>query len=270
MSIDPAVLEAVRLLLQVVGPDRMVVIGAMVPMVLIDLQQGGGRGRVTRDVDAVVRAESWEEFRSIKARLIALGFRQGSPQHRLQYHTAEIDLIPYSPALAPGGRLEWPGEDRVMTALGFEEAFECAGLNDIGGVSVPMVSVAGSVLLKLVAYTDRPLERVRDLVDVVHSFNHYADAPGSRRFDVSGVEVDGTPVHYEEAGAYLLGQEVGRLARPKSLALVRQVLASIQDEYAQPIQQILAQEPGHFDNEERRREVYRLFRVFAAGLVSRA
>ncbi len=268
MSIDPTVLEAIRLLIQVVGSDRLVIVGAMVPMVLIDFHQGLGGGRVTRDVDAVVLAASWEEFRAIKARLIALGFRQGTPQHRLQYDTAEIDLIPYSKALAPAGRLEWPGEDRVMTTLGFEEAFECARLNDIGGISVPMVSVAGSVLLKLVAYNDRPRERARDLVDVVHCFNHYAEAPDARRFDVAEVEVDGNPVRYEDAGACLLGQEVARLARPKSLAVVRQVLASIQDEYARPIQQILTEQGGHFDSEDRGRELYHLFRVFAVGLDS--
>jgi len=78
--------------------------------------------------------------------------------------------------------------------------------------------------------------------------------------------VDGTPVSYDEAGAYLLGQEVAALARRGSLAPVRAVLASIDDEYAWPIQQILAEERRVVDNDTRRLELYRLFRVFSSRL----
>lgn len=266
MPIDPVALEALRLLLDIAGRERLVVIGASVPTVLIDLRQGLRGGRTTRDIDAVVRATSWEEFEELKRRLLAVGFSQRSAPHRLEYGTAEIDLIPYSRALAPDGTLEWPGEDRAMSTLGFEEAFESARAEQLGDLVVPMASVAGCVLLKFVAYNDRPPERVRDLIDIVHCFERYADEPDDRRYGIGEVEVDAAPVSYDEAGAYLLAQEVATLARPESLATVRSVLASINDEYARPIQQVLSEERRLLDGDTQRRALYRLFRVFFAGL----
>lgn len=266
MTLEPAARAALQSLVQVLGRDRFVVIGALVPIVLIDLRYGATGGRTTRDIDAVVRAESWDEFEAHKARLVEAGFRRGAMPHRLHYGEAQLDLIPFSQALAPAGRLEWPGEDRAMSTLGLEEAFACARVEPIDDVAVPMMTVAGSVLLKLVAYTDRPGERVRDLRDVVRCFEHYGDHPDDLRFEVAAVEVDGEIVTYEDAGAYLLGQEVARLAKPATLALVRRLAGSIADEYAHPIRQLLAEEHRHVDAEDRARSLLRLFRVFAAGI----
>lgn len=268
MPIDPAALEALRLLLQVVGAERVVVIGATVPAVLIDLHHDLTGARTTHDVDVVVRAANWEEFEELKRRLVAVGFRQLGTPHRLEYGTAEVDLIPYSRALAPGGKLEWPGEDRAMSTLGFEEAFESARPEQVGSLVIPMASVAGCILLKFVAYNDRPPERARDLIDIVHCLERYAEEPETRRYEIGEVEADASPVLYEEAGAYLLGQEVAALARPESLATVRRVLALIEDEYARPIHQVLTEERRLPDADTRRPELFRLFRVFSAGLNS--
>lgn len=266
MPIDPAALEALRLLLDAAGPDRVVVIGAFVPIVLIDLRYGLTGGRATRDVDAVVRATSWEEYEELKRRLLAAGFRQGRVPHRLEFGPAELDLIPYSRTLAPDDALKWPGQDRVMSTLGFEEAFESARPEHVGGLAVPMASLPACVLLKFVAYNDRPAERVRDLIDIVHCFELYAGEPDARRYEIGEREVDGIPVSYDEAGAYLLGQEVAALARRESLATVRAVLASIDDEYGRPIQQILSEERRLRGDDSRRRVLYRVFRVFSASL----
>ena len=163
MAIDIAALQALRLLLEVTGPDRVVVIGASVPIVLIDLQYGVTGGRTTRDIDAVVRAATWDEYEALIGRLVAAGFRRSRVAHRLELGTAELDLIPYSRQLAPHDVLEWPDRERAMSTAGFEEAFESARLVPVDEVVVPIASIAASVLLKFVAYNERPTERVRDL-----------------------------------------------------------------------------------------------------------
>jgi predicted nucleotidyltransferase len=66
-----------------------------------------------------------------------------------------------------------------------------------------MVPLAGSVLLKLIAYRDRPAERARDLVDAVYCFERYAEEPGGPRHNVAGVTVDDQDVSYGQAGARL-------------------------------------------------------------------
>ena len=84
------------------------------------------------------------------------------------------------------------------------------------------------------------------------------------RHDAVGVEVDAIAVAYDEAGAFVLGREVAKLARPRSLLVIRKVLNAIEDEYSQPIHQILTEERNLQD--DRRRLLFRLFRVFSAGV----
>src|SRR3989441_7557350 len=264
MPFDPAALEALRLLLDIAGPDRVVVIGASVPIVLIDMRYGLAEGRTTRDVDVVVRATSWEEYEDLERRLLGAGFRQARVPHRLEYGPAELDLIPYSRTLAPGDALEWPGQDRVMSTCGFEEAFESARPEQVGDLVVPMASVAACVLLKFVSYNDRRAERVRDVIDIVHCFELYGSEPDPRRYEIGEPEVDGTPVSYDEAGAYLLGQEVAALARRGSVRPVRAVVASIDDENALSLQQILAQERRGVDNDTRPPQLHKLLRLVSS------
>jgi predicted nucleotidyltransferase len=254
--------------MRVLGSDTpMVIVGATVPLVLLDFRQGGSGGRVTRDVDTVVHVRTWEEFAALKRRLIEAGFREGQGPQRLYFGIAELDVIPYSPTLAPQERLEWPGEDRAMSTLGLAEALASAHPEAIGDELVlPMVPLAGCVLLKFIAYRDRPAERGRDLVDVVYCFERYAEEPGGSRHNVAGVTVDDQEVSYEEAGAHLLGTEVAALARPATLTAIREILARLADEDGQPLRQILAEEARWDEEGERRHFLHRLFRVFAAGL----
>jgi len=265
MAIDQETIAALRILAQLVAEEgrRIVLIGATVPRLFVDFL------RPTHDVDGVVTADSWADFDRMRGRLFKAGFRPGSALHELRFGEAvRIDLIPYGVGLVQDDRLEWPGADRIMSTLGVEEAFKCAVDQEIAaGLSLPVAPIPGLVLLKIVAYEDRPQERAKDLADVVHCFEHYEESlEGSRRFDVAGVTVEGQPVRFDEAGAFLLGAELATLARPKSLVTVRGFLERVPDEYAMPISQILAEERRAGDNEGRGRRVLRLFRVFAAGL----
>ncbi len=272
MTIDPKAVPALRILAQIVAEDGrdFVLIGATVPQVLVHLWEGGEfRGRPTLDVDAVVTAVSWGDFEGMRRRLFDVGFRPGSASHQLLFdEDVMIDLVPYGPGLVENDRLVWPDTGFVMNTLGFEEAFaQAEPVEVVPGLSLRVVSIPGLLLLKIVAYQDRPEERARDLIDVVYSFEHYeGEIEGSRRFEVAEVTVDGQPVEFEEAGAYLLGTEVARLAMPKSLVAVRRFLEMVTDEYARPIAQILREEGRIVNNETRGRQLLRLFGVFAAGL----
>lgn len=268
MPLDPAAVAALRALRGVLGPTTpMAIVGATVPLVLLDFRRGRSGGRVTRDIDTVVHVSTWEDFAALKRRLIATGFHEGHEPQRLHFDTAELDVIPYSPTLAPQDRLEWPGEDRAMSTLGLAEALEAARPEAIADALVlPIVPLAGCVLLKFIAYRDRPAERGRDLADIAYCFERHAEELGGARHDVAGVTADDEVVSWEEAGAYLLGTEVAALARPATLAAIRDVLTRLADEDALSLRQILAEEARWDEQGERRRVLRRLFRVFAAGL----
>lgn len=271
MAIDPKTVEVLGVMARVLSEHgwKFVLIGAMISQLLIDLRQGrDSLSRTTRDADAVVMVASWEDFRQMRQQLFRAGFQPGSAPHELRFgEDVRVDLIPFGPELVEEDRLVWPEADRVMSTLGIEEAFESARPEELApGLSLPVVPIPGMMLLKLVAYQDRPEERARDLTDVVYCFEHYEERlETSRRFDLIGITVEGQQLQFEEAGAYLLGIEVAGLARPRSLVAVRKFLDRISDEYARPISQILIEERRIADTEDRRSELFRLFRVFAAG-----
>jgi len=267
---DPKAVEALRRLSRVLSREgrRFALIGATVPQIVLDLRGSPG-SRETRDVDAVVEVNSWEDFSRVGRRLEQEGFRQGRVAHELWLDDeVRIDLIPFGPNLIEDDKLSWPYGDSVMTACGFEEALECAREREVApDLRLPVVSIPGLILTKVVAYMDRPAERARDLIDMLYCFERYEQAAGeSRRFDHAGTEVEGKTLTYEEAGAFLLGIEVAALAKPKSLDIVRRFLGMFQNEFARPITQTISEEKRLVDSDERRRLIYRLFLVFGAGL----
>jgi hypothetical protein len=78
--------------------------------------------------------------------------------------------------------------------------------------------------------------------------------------------VEDKAVTYEEAGAFLLGIEVAALAKPSSRDIVRRFLDGMPDEFAPAISQNLSEEKRLVDSDDRRSVLYRLFRVFGAGI----
>jgi predicted nucleotidyltransferase len=269
---EPEAVEALRILARVCSQEgrRFALIGAAVPEVVLDFREGSGSGsRETRDVDAVAEVNSWDDFTRLCERLEQDGFRQGQVAHELWFgDEIRIDLIPFGPSLVEHDKLSWPYGDSVMTACGLEEALECARDREIApDLTLPVVSIPGLILTKVVAYMDRPAERARDLIDILYCFEHYERTAGeSRRFDYAGATVDDKEVAYEEAGAYLLGIEVAALAKPGSRNIVQRFLVSIRDEFAPAISQILSEEKRLVDSDDRRSVLYRLFRVFGAGI----
>jgi predicted nucleotidyltransferase len=269
---DPKTVEALRILANVLAGEqrKFVLIGATVPQIVLDFRDIPGSGsRETRDVDAVAEVDSWEDFARLRERLLREGFCPGRVAHEFWFDDeVRMDLIPFGPALVEEDKLAWPYGDSVMTACGFAEALDCARPEQItSDFTVLVVTIPGLVLTKVIAYMDRPEERARDLIDILYCFDRYeATGRESRRFDRAGTEVDGEAVTFEEAGAFLLGMAVAALAKPKSLEIVRRFLSMFPDGFARPVSQIVSEEKRLVDNEKRRGVLYRLFRVFGAGI----
>jgi predicted nucleotidyltransferase len=83
------------------------VIGALVPDVLL----GAAPRRLTNDADAAVVVETLDQFDRLKEHLAAFGFAPTSRAYRLTHRGGGwVDLLPYSKALVPTGRLELTGD----------------------------------------------------------------------------------------------------------------------------------------------------------------
>jgi len=241
---------------------RIVIVGANARWILAGESAGL---RPTRDTDAVVAESTWSAFEALGRLLIGVGFTQSLPHRFRSSEGALIDLIPFGPSVVQDGRITWPtGES--MAVLGLEEALSSAvRRTPAEGLELEIASEPAYVILKIVAYEERRHDRPHDVADLLIALEQYAEE-GDRRFELDRVAVDDRRLTWEEAGAYLLGTDVRRIARPDSLATIVRFLDTIRDQDARPIYHAITQ-AGRTVTEERRAEVFRLFRAFRAGVL---
>ena len=95
----------------------------------------------------------WPTYKKLREELIQRKFDPDPRiEHRLRRGAAMVDLIPYGPQIAPEGKLAWPESEFEMTVVGFDEVSAAARKVALGGgVSVPVITVPGFVLLKIIA-----------------------------------------------------------------------------------------------------------------------
>jgi predicted nucleotidyltransferase len=233
------------------------IVGALVPELLLDVRPP----RMTNDADVTVAVESLADFEELKGRLAAFGFARTGAPHRMRHHSGGfVDLLPFSRAIAPDGRLELE-KDLVLNMAGFEHAASSAVETVIdGGPTVPLVPLPLYALLKLVAFNDR--KAAKDLAGVFHCLRHYLE-DDARRYEA---EHDGLGVPFEYTGAYLLGAD-GRpfLSTDVPLA-VTTVLDRFGDAYSYGVG-IVASERGRLPIEEDDRvDVFEHFRWYRRGV----
>ena len=136
-------------------------VGAGARVLGFDRRWGLRGGRTTLDWDFAIRAESWEHWAALGARLLQGApprFRAGEIAHRLLHvDGAVLDLVPYGGLESPAGEILWPGHTR-MSVRGLRESEGRCEFVDLGtGLIVPVAAVPSLALLKLHAYRDRRL-----------------------------------------------------------------------------------------------------------------
>jgi predicted nucleotidyltransferase len=175
---------------------RFCIIGALVPELLLSQSPE----QATLDADAVVFVPDLSTFERVKTGLA--GFAPTKYPYRLSHESGgRADILPYSDELAPEGILRLQ-PDIVFNMTGFGRVADAVVEVTLeSGEQIPVVLVPVHVLLKLVAYADRKLEK--DIGGVLHCLRNYAE-DDDRRF---GLEHGGVPVPYEYGSAYLLARD---------------------------------------------------------------
>jgi len=230
-------------------------VGALVPELLLDVRPR----RMTNDADVTVVVESLAEFEALKDRLADYGFTRTGLPHRMRHRDGGVlDMLPFSEAIAPEGRLQLE-EGRILNMAGFRHVVPHAVATSVeGGPTLPLAPLPLYVLLKLVAFSDR--KAAKDLGGVLHCLENYF-AEDERRY---GVEHEGEGVPYEYTCAYLLGVD-GRPFLDESLSqAVSAVLARFDTPDAEVIG-IVAREKGRLLVEEEGIEILELFRWYRLG-----
>jgi len=216
--LDPAVERVLVALVQGLRAldVRFCVVGALVPELLLNERPE----QATLDADAVVFVPDLPAFERVKTGLP--GFAPTKYPYRLRHDSGgRADILPYSDHLAPDGvlRLE---PDFVFNMTGYDRiADSVVEVTLESGEHVPVVRVPAYVLLKLVAFTDRKLDK--DIAGIMHCLRNYAE-DDDRRF---GLEHDGAAVPYEYGSAYLLARDALPFVDDKLRQLIAPLLDSL-------------------------------------------
>lgn len=191
----------------------------------------GRAGRATRDVDLAVALADWAAFEALRGRLLAAHGFAATPGvvHRLAHAASgvQVDLVPFGGVERAGHEIAWPPDARVvMNVAGYAEALACALRVRIdAALVVPVVSLPGLALLKLLAWHDRGAATRKDAQDLYALLGQYGELGNAARlYDDAGL-LAALDFDVGRAGAVLLGRDVAALARPDTLAQARALLA---------------------------------------------
>lgn len=138
-----------------------------------DIQQK----RATKDVDLAVLIPTKERYLQLKDRLIGNGhFKEvrDNPFKLIHSSKTEIDVLPFGGLDREGNVLLAGAGFTSLTIEGFSEVFESATVPvELGGHEFRVCTLPGIVILKLIAYDDRPEMRTKDVQDIVAIIENY-------------------------------------------------------------------------------------------------
>lgn len=188
-----------------------------------DIQQK----RATKDVDLAVLIPTKERYLQLKDRLVGNGhFKevQDNPFKLIHSSNTEIDVLPFGGLDKEGNVLLAGAGFTSLTIEGFSEVFESATVPvELGGHEFRVCTLPGIVILKLIAYDDRPEMRSKDIQDIVAIIENYFNIASvdlfSKHFDLLqklDSEIDTFCI-----GAHLLGRHMKPILSRSEMLITR-------------------------------------------------
>jgi predicted nucleotidyltransferase len=247
-----------------------VLVGAGARLLVFDWQYNFRPEDTTTDWDIGVQISSWVAFEGFQ-KLLTGGanpaFTEDRVAHRFKHLTGvPIDIIPFGGLERTDGIIVWPQDERQMVVLGFREVQLKAIKIDIGeGVFMPVATLPGLAILKIFSFHDRHLGD--DLRDLFFILDNYERAGNEERiFDELTDLFLNKKLEYEFSGAYLLGMDVGRLANPKTIKSLLQIISPLLDPFSPALAPLIRTTVDERQEEKERRRLARKFGVFNAGI----
>ncbi|TDP01284.1 nucleotidyl transferase AbiEii/AbiGii toxin family protein [Marinomonas balearica] len=172
-------------------------------------------GRKTHDIDTAILVSNWDDFTSVKNALLEEPeLNDTKLPHRLMHKESRlpVDIIPFGSIADNAGEIQWPPEHAItMSVAGFQEAFDHSVLIDIGkGINLKVSSLAGFVLLKLLAWQERKLETSKDIADFLTILTEYPNVEFDRLYE-DFIPAERLNYNIERQGAFLLGYDLNML-----------------------------------------------------------
>ena len=140
------------------------------------LKEGIKASRGTRDIDVAIMISNTDEYEKISKDLETRGFKRIKDSYRFFSHEKNlvVDILPF-------GQIEEQYTESFIERkvdlhlLGFKEVLEESVEVYIEEKIANVPSLPGMVILKLVAWSDRPENRENDLADILKIIEKYYD-----------------------------------------------------------------------------------------------
>ena len=140
------------------------------------LKKGIKPSRGTKDIDFAVMIATSDEYENISSSLQDKGFTKVDAPWTFYYdkYNVAIDILPF-------GEIEQKDAEKLnkqnsdLHILGFKEVLDDVEQIQVEDKIVNIPPLPGMIILKLVAWSDRPEERENDLADILKIIEHYFD-----------------------------------------------------------------------------------------------
>ncbi len=188
------------------------------------LKQGIKPGRGTKDIDFAVMISGMNEYANITAAMEARGFRKVAAPWTFYSDELKvaIDLLPFG-EIEENYTANFNERHTDIHLLGFREVMEEAVQVNIEEKIANIPPLPGMVILKLIAWSDRPEERENDLSDILKIIQHYYDLEWDEIVEHHYDTLEKEPLDQRIISAEVLGRK-SRLYLEKSKAISERVL----------------------------------------------
>jgi len=233
-----AILKSIDGNTKIQGIDYFV-IGAMARDIILQHVFEIGPIRATRDIDFAFAVQNWETFDRIKKQLLQNDnrFTYGSNKepYRLIYtmeidsveSTRPVDILPFGGVENFDHSILWPPDmDVMMTVMGFSEASRSTVMVECdSSLTIPVASVPGLAMLKLISWMERTGDNRKDAQDFSLYLHKYADLGNmDRLYGKELALLEAAKYDPEKAGARLLGKDVASISSHTTKEKIKKIL----------------------------------------------
>lgn len=206
------------------------------------LKQGIEPSRGTKDIDFAVMISEMNEYKKISAALDAKGFNKVSAPWTFysgKYKVA-IDVLPFG-EIEEQFTVNFNERHTDLHVLGFREVMEEAVSVYIEEKIANIPPLPGMVILKLIAWSDRPEERENDLSDILKIIIHYYNLVWDEIVEYHYDTLVKDPFDQKLIAAEVLGRN-SRLYLEKSNAISDRVLQVLEKNSQEASKSAIARE----------------------------
>ena len=191
---------------------RLVLVGGWAFRVLMNLPNNeptNNRIPFTKDADFAVQLSVKSDFEDIRAHLLQSGFQNRDKLlYSFQKEGRVVEIIPFGVEARAITEFELPEYQ-----LAFEDNHPLVVRNkEKKQLSLRVISVVTLVVHKIFAYTDRPMERRKDLDHLAYLLENFGKEEDKYGLIVKKKEwIEQQSVNYDYASAHLLGKKLQKI-----------------------------------------------------------